>query len=340
MTSLVTIAIPVYKRFDYLPAALESVAAQDYPHLDVLISDNGLNGPELRELIERHHPKPYRLRRNDEIVSMTEHFNQLIDEAQGEYFILLCDDDYISPNYVSEMVRSIDGRPEVALGLSRVAVIDEGDTQVLGTTADAMPPLISSDEFFAAWSEGRYRFNNHVTNIVRTAEARQVGGYAHTIRGMCAEDALLVKISVGRSIALNTNCTFYHRSYSASMGQSLDYKQLAQAKREFCAVIDTHPAVLEYARRQPQRWARSREALNRVMWESYVTRWDRVYRQNLPFREAVHAIMLIPLNANHYGRLARIFRNMLLTTMLNGLKERLPLAHQIYRVLRYRHRAA
>jgi glycosyltransferase involved in cell wall biosynthesis len=339
MTSLVTIAIPVYKRLDYLPQALESVAVQDYPHLDVLISDNGLNGPELRHIIEKHHPKPYRLRRNDAIVSITEHFNQLIDEAQGEYFILLCDDDYISPNYVSEMVQAMERHPEAAFGLSRQVVIDE-QSDPLWSTRDDMPAMVTSNEFFEAWSEGRYQFRNHVTNIMRTADAQRVGGYAHTARGVHAEDALMVKVTAGRSMVLNKRCTFYYRSYSTSMGQSLDYKQLAQAKREFCEVISTHPATQDYARREPQRWARSRHTLEKMAWGGYITRWDRVYRQNLPFREAVHAIMLIPLNANHYGRLARIFRNMLLTTMLNGLKERLPLAHQIYRVLRYRHRAA
>jgi hypothetical protein len=123
------------------------------------------------------------------------------------------------------------------------------------------------------------------------------------------------------------------------MGQSLDYKQLAQAKREFCEVIDTHPTILEYARREPQRWARSRKALNRVMWESYVTRWDRVYRQHLPFREAVNAILVMPPGSSHYKRLSRLVLSRAFTMVLNGIKERVPLLHQIYRVLRYRHQS-
>ena len=66
MNPIVTVAIPVYKRLDYLPGALRSVAAQDYSEIDLLVSDNGLNGPELRELVERHYPRPFRLRRNEE----------------------------------------------------------------------------------------------------------------------------------------------------------------------------------------------------------------------------------------------------------------------------------
>ena len=35
---------------------------------------------------------------------MHEHFNQLVQEATGEYFVLLCDDDQISANFVTELV--------------------------------------------------------------------------------------------------------------------------------------------------------------------------------------------------------------------------------------------
>jgi hypothetical protein len=76
------------------------------------------------------------------------------------------------------------------------------------------------------------------------------------------------------------------------------------------------------------------------MWESYVTRWDRVYRHHLSFREAVNAILIMPPGGSHYKRLAHILKNTMANTIMNGLKERFPLAHQIYRVLRYRHRAA
>ena len=47
MAPLVTIALPVYRRLDYLPQALESVRAQDYPNVELLLSDNGPNGDRL-----------------------------------------------------------------------------------------------------------------------------------------------------------------------------------------------------------------------------------------------------------------------------------------------------
>jgi hypothetical protein len=64
---LVTIAVPLHKRMRFLPYALRSIAAQDYPEIELLVSDNGLNGPELPALVEEHYPKPYTFRRNEVI---------------------------------------------------------------------------------------------------------------------------------------------------------------------------------------------------------------------------------------------------------------------------------
>ena len=73
---LVTIAVPLYKRMHFLPGALKSIAAQDYPAIEVLVSDNGENGAELRELVAQHYPGSFTFRRNETTVPMSIHFNQ------------------------------------------------------------------------------------------------------------------------------------------------------------------------------------------------------------------------------------------------------------------------
>src|SRR5580692_8225700 len=101
---LVTVAIPVYKRFDFLPKAIQCVASQDYPHIELIVSDNGQNGARVPDIVRQHYPGPFRFRQNPATVSIATHFNQLLQEATGEYYVVLCDDDEISANYVSELV--------------------------------------------------------------------------------------------------------------------------------------------------------------------------------------------------------------------------------------------
>ena len=113
MRPLVTIAVPLHKRMHFIPDVLRSVAAQDYPEIELLISDNGLNGPELREAVNQYYPKPFTFRRNDEIEEvMSRHFNQLVEAASGKYFVLLCDDDEINFfGLISNNVRNESGQP-------------------------------------------------------------------------------------------------------------------------------------------------------------------------------------------------------------------------------------
>ena len=103
MCDLVTIGVPVYKRLGFLPNVLRSVSEQNYPAIELIVSDNGLNGGEVPQLVRRHYSKPFKFRQSPFIVSMPTHFNQIIQRASGKYFMILCDDDEISPNFVSEM---------------------------------------------------------------------------------------------------------------------------------------------------------------------------------------------------------------------------------------------
>ena len=115
MSKLVTIGIPMYKRFEYLPRVLEIVASQDYPNIDLLVSDNGMNGSVVREMVDKLYPKPYRFRQNPSTVGISEHFSQLVREARGEYFVPLADDDEISPNYVSDLAALLDKHPQASV---------------------------------------------------------------------------------------------------------------------------------------------------------------------------------------------------------------------------------
>src|SRR3712207_2251419 len=69
----VSVVIPVYKRLEYLPKALECVARQNHPDIELIVSDNGNNGAVLRTVIEAHYPRPFRLRQNAATVPVVEH---------------------------------------------------------------------------------------------------------------------------------------------------------------------------------------------------------------------------------------------------------------------------
>ena len=99
---LVTIAIPTFNRAKSLKRAVESALAQDYPSIEIIISDNastdatekycrGLEGKDRRI-------RYFRQLRN---VGITENFRATLRYACGEFFMWLADDDWIELGYVS-----------------------------------------------------------------------------------------------------------------------------------------------------------------------------------------------------------------------------------------------
>ena len=137
MPELVTIGIPIYKRLEYLPQILKIVEAQDYPSIELLVSDNGQNGDKIREILDANYSRPCTFRANPSTVSTATHFNQIVHAAAGKYFVLLMDDDEISSNYVSELVNQFQHFPGASIAFAVQENIDE--TGVVTKTSKRVP---------------------------------------------------------------------------------------------------------------------------------------------------------------------------------------------------------
>jgi glycosyltransferase involved in cell wall biosynthesis len=142
MTKLVTIGIPVYKRLNALSNALQSVAAQDYPHIELIVSDNGTNGTKVRDIVEQWYPRPYRFRQNPVTVVISPCYNQLLESATGDSFVALDDDDTISSNFASELVGVFGRYPDVAVAFARQNIVDEAGKLMRGSP-DRLPEIVS-----------------------------------------------------------------------------------------------------------------------------------------------------------------------------------------------------
>ena len=303
--TLVTIALPIYKRLEYLPHVLGIVAAQDYPDIELLVSDNGMNGTRVREIVEACYPRPYRFRQNPETVNISQHFNQLMGEARGEYFMILCDDDEISSNYVSELVASLELYPETSVAIARQEMLASNGSLVR-KSSETMPPVLSGEEFISAtWHDYAFGMEMVGTFLARTEKLRNCGGYPDFCRGTGIDNALLLKLVLGRSVGLNSRCAFRWRLDDASFGWSVSAAELALASREFLNFLDTDPVIRQYAMARPEQWQRIRGTLVKMTWQTYLGRWDEIYRERLSWLRWVKSAFAMPLIADYYKMIAR-----------------------------------
>jgi len=334
---LVTVAIPVYKRFDFLPKAIQCVASQDYPHIELIVSDNGQNGARVPEIVRQHYPGRFRFRQNPVPVPIATHFNQLLWEAAGEYHVVLCDDDEISSNYVSELVGVLESNSHVTVALARQEIIDASG-RVTQISSAQLPEQVTGEEFIHLWCSRTHGYQSWVTFLGRTKEIRDCGGLPEFPIGTHSDNALIVKLCLGKRVAFNQRSTFRYRLHEESAGLSTTWDILVGGTKSFLEFLDSDPRVLEFARTHPGQWAGLKKQLRRMTWETYLDRLESIYRKRLSWPSWFRAALAMPFIPAYYCALFRSLMRGVRTAAVTSLKKLLPGAYRIYRSLRYRER--
>ena len=311
MTKLVSIGVPLYKRFEYLPHILEIVAAQDYPSIELIVSDNGLNGPQLRDRIAALYPKPFRFRQNSATVDVAKHFNQIIQEASGEYCIILADDDEISDNYVSELVSQLERNPQASVAMARQEMIN-AQGKVIRKAEENLPAMLSGPEFIlAAWRSYAFKFECFATFLARTRDLRENGGYQEFTRGNYSDNALLIKLCLDKGVVFSRKCVFRWRVVESSQGWSVNVRDLAAASCEFLRFLDRDPVLRQYAVAHPVQWRELKNCLVQMTWGTYLWRWRDIYRKRLTRWGWVRAAFALPFIPAYYREVRRTFKERL-----------------------------
>lgn len=113
---LVSIVITSYNNARFLGQAIESALAQDYPQLEIVVSDNA-SDDGTAELLERyaHHPH-LRIFRNPVNVGMHANFQLGAERARGQYLTFLSSDDWLKdPSFLSQAMQLVAQRPDLTL---------------------------------------------------------------------------------------------------------------------------------------------------------------------------------------------------------------------------------
>ena len=129
---LVTVAVPTYNRASYLRESLESIRGQSYPHLEIVVADNASTDGTADLLRDLAAQEP-RLRAiaHERNLGMVGNFNAVLRAARGDYFVLVSDDDILTPRAVELLVAAC-RRPGVRLAYGAFAVIDSaGDVRAV-----------------------------------------------------------------------------------------------------------------------------------------------------------------------------------------------------------------
>lgn len=108
----VSIVVPAYNHAQYLPQALDSLLAQDYPHLEVIVLDDGSTDDTPRAL-ERYTGRLHWERQAN--IGQAATLNRGWAMARGEVLGYLSADDALDPSAVSTLAGALVREPETVL---------------------------------------------------------------------------------------------------------------------------------------------------------------------------------------------------------------------------------
>lgn len=139
----IQVFIPTYNRLARLERAIDSVLAQTWPGIEIVVLDNhSSDGTE--ELMSQLAEKCPRIRhvRHAENIGMIPNFNVIAGLVEADFFTVLTDDDTYEPGFVAKAIELFDAWPSVDM------VACDAPTRVHGVVKGSQLDY---------WHEGFYR---------------------------------------------------------------------------------------------------------------------------------------------------------------------------------------
>ncbi len=125
---LVTIGIPTYNRPEQLRRAIQSACNQTYKNLEIIISDNCSPGETTEKTVARIMKSDKRIHyiRQIKNIGPTNNFRFVLEQAKGDYFIWLADDDRFDPGFVKSCLEFLLSHNDYSLAAGRTMYYDGG----------------------------------------------------------------------------------------------------------------------------------------------------------------------------------------------------------------------
>jgi glycosyltransferase involved in cell wall biosynthesis len=116
--------VPAWNAAAFIDATLDALAAQTYPGLEILISDDA-SPDDTAAVCDRYAARDARFRviRQARNLGWAGNVNALLREASGDYFVFAFQDDLLAPDYITRCVTALEGNPRAILAFSDIVLI-------------------------------------------------------------------------------------------------------------------------------------------------------------------------------------------------------------------------
>lgn len=132
----VSVMVPTYNAQAFISECLESILIQDYPNIEVVISDDSSTDATV-VVLERYkelYPDKIVLNVNSINLGITKNCNTAIRLCHGEYVCFFAGDDVMLPGKISRQVAELESDDDASLCYHQVETFNNEDNRILEVT--------------------------------------------------------------------------------------------------------------------------------------------------------------------------------------------------------------
>lgn len=217
---LVSIGIPTYNRANsYLRYALQSAVNQTYTNIEIIVSDN-CSPDHTESLVKEFNDSRIKYYRQNENIGPLNNRNFCLEQARGEYFVMLLDDDLIDDDFISSCMNEVTSHGELGVILTGMRQIDS-DGNVLSASHNRVGGYSMAD-CILGWFDRKVPL--YLCSMVfNTKRLKQLGGF-HSKTNTGYDDVVAyvqLAAKYGRADIFDIKASF--RRHGSNIGDAFHY---------------------------------------------------------------------------------------------------------------------
>lgn len=193
---LVSVVIPAYNHEKFAARAVASVLAQTWPHIELLVLDDGSKDATLAVLTSLTAPCTKRFSRfwlqTQPNQGTCKTLTRLFKEARGEYLLILASDDELLPECIEEQVRFMQAHPDM--------VLNAPDNEFIDASGRPLERDFPSGAVFPRGTDPRHAqtFGGWLKRLRPDVDftSSEFGSYASLVQGNYLPNGLMFRKSV------------------------------------------------------------------------------------------------------------------------------------------------
>lgn len=210
---LISVIVPVYKVEDYLERCIESIMAQTYTQLEIILVDDGSPDgcPQLCDSLAK---KDKRIRViHQKNGGLSDARNTGLDTCRGKKICFVDSDDYVSPDYIETLYEAMK-KEEVLISVCNFFKVSEDGRVKKGDNLKT--GILGEDDYW--WST----FDEHPISYVvawNKLYDRSLFEKARFSKGRLNEDEMILHkiISQCKEIVIVDKCAYYYQERNGSI---------------------------------------------------------------------------------------------------------------------------